>query len=793
MLTRLILICLLTSLLPWAQAFEPILIDQSSLNANVAQNSDYLNTRSGTYSILQVVKPNIARQFAPVHGSAIGYNQLSSETWLSFAVNNRTGASARLFLVLEAPYLASAELYFNLNTQSGSNLDSQGGYDRVATGADIALHKRPYPLGNYIMPVVLKSGAQQIFLKIVPIAASNIKLRLVDETTLLRQLRIQVQLNALVLTLLLAAVGFALHAYYRFHISTPLWAALTSLGILINLNGWTGNISQWLPSIPYIEVGAINFGAFIALMAMARLLATMRLDQFSSWLADALVWLGRLLTLFAVLACFPITTDLLPVQIILVPAALTLISLYWFEKRPHSLSERLAMAGYFTLLIYFICTTLFLVGLLPAYGVRLSLLSLLALLGSSLVTAASWQAAKTKGASLAVEGLNIPDVHWPLLRKLNHDIRGPINGVLGMTELMQDTTLSAHQQEYVNTIQDAGFSLLREADQLQNLIRIGLNRLPESDDEFDLFDLIEDTVQPFSRIAHSKHLELVLDIAPELPTQYHGNAQIIAQVLSNLLDNALKYTAHGEVLVQVKPWQSHRVRFSITDTGPGIAKDSKAALFRFPDSNDAKQQLPKDVHLGLPISKYLVGTLGGQLSLSSELRVGTTLWVDLPLAKAANPDGARMNSSTPLLEDLRLMVVDDNLTCRKVIEHLATSWGLDVLSMSNGQSALANLHNEYHKGLPVDVLILDQNMPAMTGAELAQRIRQDGSLNKDIIIIMMTATDEVIKDFSGGEFGIEYVLSKPISARTLRQTINRAMPTIMKNRENIHAKNSLFY
>jgi len=785
MLTRLILICLLTSLLPWAQAFEPILVNQSTLNANVAQNSDYLNTRSGTYSILQVIKPNIARQFAPVHGSAIGYNQLSSETWLSFAVNNRTGASARLFLVLEAPYVATAELYFNL--------DTQGGYEQVATGADSALTKRPYPLGSYIMPISLVTGDQQLFLKIDPIAATNIKLRLVDETTLLRELSTQVQLNTLVLALLLAAFGFALYAYYRFHISTPLWAALICLGILVNLNGWTGNINQWLPGIRYIEVGSINFGAFIALMALARLLTTMRLEQFSSWLADILIWLGRLMALFAGLACFPLTTDLFPLQIILVPVAMTLISLYWFEKRPQSLSERLAMAGYFILLVYFGCTTLFLSGLLPAYGVRLYLLSLLAVLGTSLLTAASWQAAKTKGASLAVDGLNITDIHWPLLRKLNHDIRGPINGVLGMAELMQDTTLSAHQQEYVNTVQNAGFSLLREADQLQNLIRIGLNRIPECDDEFDLFDLIEDTVQPFSRIAHSKNLELVLDIAPELPTQYHGNAHIIGQVLSNLLDNALKYTAHGEVLVQVKPWQNQRIRFAITDTGPGIVKDGKATLFHFPNSDSAKLQLPKDVHLGLPISKYLVGILGGQLSLNSELRVGTTFWVDLPLASAMNHDGGRQNSSAPLLEDLRLMVVDDNLTCRKVIEHMGTSWGLDVLSMSNGQSALANLHNEYHKGLPVDVLILDQNMPTMTGVELAQRIRQDGSLNKDIIIIMMTATDEVATDFSSDEYGIEYLLSKPISARTLRQTIKRATPTIMKNRENIHAKNSLFY
>ncbi|MDX1473840.1 MAG: ATP-binding protein [Reinekea sp.] len=362
-----------------------------------------------------------------------------------------------------------------------------------------------------------------------------------------------------------------------------------------------------------------------------------------------------------------------------------------------------------------------------------------------------------------------------------------------MAELLQDTTLSAHQQEYVNTIQTAGFSLLREADQLQNLIRIGLNRLPESEDEFDLYDLIEDTVQPFSRIAHSKHLELVLDIAPEIPTRYRGNAHIIGQILSNLLDNALKYTEHGEVLVQIKPWQNQRIRFSITDTGPGIAKDAKATLYNFPDANNDQQQLPKDVHLGLPISKYLVGLLGGQLSLSSELRMGTTFWVDLPLARASTNSSAQTDAEALKIEELRLMVVDDNLTCRKVIEHLAMSWGAEVLSMSNGQSALANLHNQYHKGEPIDVLILDQNMPSMSGLELAQRIRQDGGLNREIVIIMMTGADDVASDFSDKESGIEFVLSKPVSARALSQTLKLAMPKIVTNRENHHAKKSLFF
>jgi len=782
---RLSLIFILINLISWAHGFDSILVNQSYLNANVTNYSDYLNTNDEHYTILQVTKPGIARQFSPVHGKYLSFSQVSSITWLTFAVNNPTGKSVKMFVTIESPFIESAELFFNL--------DGIEGYERVATGADTPYFKRPFQMGNFVIPIEIEAGFQQLFLKIKPLEATNIKIRMLDENTLLKESRANVQFNTLVVSLLLCGIGFSLVSYYRYQVNVSIWSALAISGLVINLTGWTGSIAWWITGIPFIEIASNNFGAFLALMCLARLLIYIRSEIFSNWLSDANIWLSRLLAFMALLACLPITTSLLPIQIILVPVALTIVSIFWFEQRPSSHSERLAMIGFVLLLIYFISTTLVLIGLLSAYGIMLKVLSLLALGSTTFLVWAAWLASKMKGARVAVEGLSIPDVHWPLLRKLNHDIRGPINGVLGMTELLQDTTLSAHQQEYVNTVQTAGFSLLREADQLQNLIRIGLNRLPESEDEFDLYDLIEDTVQPFSRIAHSKQLELVLDIAPEIPTRYRGNAHIISQILSNLLDNALKYTEHGEVLIQVKPWQNQRIRFSITDTGPGIAKESKTQLFNFPDSRDAKHQLPKDVHLGLPISKYLVGLLGGQLSLSSELRMGTTFWVDLPLTTALLNDSTKNKEGEHTIEDLRLMVVDDNLTCRKVIEHLAMSWGMNVLSISNGQSALANLHNEYHKGLPIDVLILDENMPSMTGSELAQRIRQDGELNKDIVIIMMTGADDVTNDFSESDMGIEFVLSKPVSARALKQTLSKAMAKIKNNREQYDAKNSLYF
>ncbi len=768
-----------------AHGFDTILINQTFLNANIAHFSDYLETDDPNLPIIHIASPTISNHFTPIHGNNLSFNKLSKQTWLTFALSNPTGSPVRLYLKLDAPFINTAELYYGLKDRFG--------FKSTGTGSSISFDKRPYQMGNYVIPFDVSSGYQQVYLKIEPIYATNIRLSLVDELTLLKDNRSHIQLNTFVLCFILFAAIFTLVNYYQFRQKLAFWTSMLFLGLLLNITSWNGNISWIISFLPFVESKANNAGAFFELFAATQLILTTQSNIENSWLKATTRWISRILLVLTLASFTPFIAFLLPIQIFITPIALVIFGLLWFERRTNSAREYLFLSGLALMTTYSTICILILMGLLSGYGWTLLTMNFIAIGLVFILSWICWLVTHTKNTRVVSEGVNIPDVHWPILRKLNHDMRGPINGVLGMAELLQDTTLSAHQQEYVHTMQTAGFSLLREADQLQNLIRIGLNRLPDSEDEFDLYDIIEDTVQPFSRIAHSKQLELVVDIAPELPTRYRGNAHIISQVLANLLDNSLKYTDQGEVLVQVKPWQNQRIRFSVTDTGPGIANDTKGKLFNFPDSSNVKQQLPKDVHLGLPISKFLVGLLGGQLSLKSELRTGTTFWLDLPLNSTLPKGFDRMESDENALADLRLMVVDDNLTCRKVIEHLALSWSMDVSTMSNGQSALANLHNEFHKGEAIDVLILDQNMPSMTGAELAVRVRQDPGLNQNIVIIMMTGTDTFTTDYGENDLGIEYILSKPISARALRQTLCQSVPTIKQNRDTRNAKNSNSY
>ncbi|TCS41746.1 hybrid sensor histidine kinase/response regulator [Reinekea marinisedimentorum] len=781
-----ILLVLILSTFSSAFSYDTILLNKDFLSENIAPFSSYLHTGKQNYSIAQITGPTLTRQFSPVHSDVYSFSNTPGSTWFTFNINNPTGQYQRLYLKIETPFIESAELYFQ-----GLN---NSGYQSELTGQQLSFSERPHQFGNLVIPFDARLGSQDLYLKITPLHTSSMKVRLVDELTILSESRMLFLLYIPLNCALFFAALFAAINYYRYRDLTSVWTTTVITGSLLNLSGWNGSIGWLISFIPHIETIAINCGTFLTLFGLAKILIAQRKRQ-SSWTANAINLFAWVLLVAVVASCTPLSKYLLPLQIMLVPASWALFALHWFERRTESSGDRLMLAGYILFAGHFTGLTLTLIGLISALEANLIVIQGLLIAANILVAFSSWLYARQNITLPSADKPNFSGALWPILRKLNHDIRGPINGVLGMTELLQDTSLSAHQQEFVNTLQSAGFSLLREADQLQNLIHLGLNRLPEGEEEFDLYDLAEDIVQPYSKIAHSKNIELVLDIAPELPSRYRGNVKIITQILSILLDNGLKYTEYGEVIIQVKPWHGQRVRFSISDTGPGMAKDTQERLFDLPSDKNPMAQTPKDVHLGLPICKYLVNLLGGQLSMNSELRMGTTFWVDMPLQSTLPKGFSRTSTDENALNGIRLMVVDDNMTCCKVIEHLAQNWGMSVITMSNAQSALANLHYEYHKHKPVDVLVLDQNMPSMTGSEMAIRVRQDPELNRDIVIIMLTGSDAVSAELEDDDLGVKHILRKPVSARTLKESLQLSLPEILQNRETHRAKqnNSYFF
>ena len=359
------------------------------------------------------------------------------------------------------------------------------------------------------------------------------------------------------------------------------------------------------------------------------------------------------------------------------------------------------------------------------------------------------------------------------LSKISHEIRTPMNGVLGMTELLLGTPLSVKQRDYVQTIHSAGNELLTLINEILDISKLESRQIELDDVQFDLNALLEDCLDIFRAKAEQQDIELISFTHPLVPKVISGDPTRLRQALSSLLDNALKNTEQGEILLAValeQRGESPRLRIAVQDNGAPMPEAEREALLQSElHSRHFLSDHELGGHLGLVIAKQLVGLMQGEFNIKSTRELGNTLWLTLPL------DPKRLQRSpTDLdesLRDARVLVVDDNETCRKVLVQQCSAWGMNVSAVASGKEALAMLRTKAHLRDYFDVVLLDQNMPGMTGMHLAARIKEDPSLNHDILVIMLTGISNAPSRVVARNAGIKRILAKPVAGYTLKTTL----------------------
>ncbi|MEE2729697.1 MAG: response regulator [Pseudomonadota bacterium] len=367
------------------------------------------------------------------------------------------------------------------------------------------------------------------------------------------------------------------------------------------------------------------------------------------------------------------------------------------------------------------------------------------------------------------------------LAQLSHEIRTPMNGILGMAELLEDSPLSPSQEDYVRTISASGNNLLKILDDILDYSKIETGKMTLDITSFDIGIMLAECIDVYRQRAEEKGIELITHIHNDIPFQVKGDPTRIRQVIANLLSNAVKFTDHGEVIIEVSPDRDkgqHHIRFAITDTGVGMGRDQLQELF-----SQRKDHLDNLSHhgLGLPISQQLVYIMLGEMGAESQASRGSTFWFSVPLEP--DPDGQDVPLFADQLQGLQLLVVDDNASCRLVLQQQATSWGMKVSTAINGRQALAMLHNQATIHEPFDVVILDHEMPGMTGMELAARIKEDTLINNDPLVLMLTGLGMAPSATAARNAGIRRVISKPVTGRTLKVTLLEELAHIRR----IHA------
>ncbi len=361
---------------------------------------------------------------------------------------------------------------------------------------------------------------------------------------------------------------------------------------------------------------------------------------------------------------------------------------------------------------------------------------------------------------------------------MSHEVRTPLNGILGMAELLCKTELDERQHSFANTILNSGTALLTIINDILDLSKIDSGKLEFESAPFSLREAIEDIAALLSPSAAEKGLELAVRIQPDIPAALIGDVGRIRQIVTNLIGNAIKFTEQGQVVADVSGERAEdvfRVQVEVEDTGIGIPDEKLGTIFdKFSQVDGSATRTKEGTGLGLSISKLLIDQMGGEIQVESAVGEGSKFICQIPLE--IHEQGLTAPQVPTEYAGSKILVVDDNKVNRAILEEQLSSWGFEVTTVANGWHALSEATEAALEGAPFSLVVLDHQMPNMSGEEVLKILRNQQGVT-DTPVIILTSIGQQDDAEAWVELGATAYMLKPARSSVLLETIVSCLET----------------